>query len=208
MKKVSIIFGGMAYSQLFTLMGFKVVPYKEDNLDIDLICFTGGEDVSPNLYGDDKHKTTYNNPMRDTRETAIFDNAVLNKIPMVGICRGAQFLNVMSGGRMYQDVTNHTRSHMLVDAETGDNVYVSSTHHQMMMPAKNAIILAYSTLGGSREWYDGQVFKRDISNTDYEVLFYPETKCLCFQPHPEFMGEEYVGMQQLFHHYLKEKFGL
>jgi hypothetical protein len=46
--------------------------------------------------------------------------------------------------------------------------------------------VAYSTLGGTREWYDGEVFKRDVSNTDYEVLYYEDTKSLCFQPHPEY----------------------
>lgn len=202
MRKAMIVGGGPAYERLFVSMGFAIVQSLKD---ANVLCFTGGEDVSPELYGDAPHQYTGNNPARDEREADIFFAAKELDIPMVGICRGAQFLNVMSGGRMYQHVSGHTQDHFLIDSETGDSIFVSSTHHQMMMPdEKNAIILAYSTLGGFREWYDGQVFKRDISNTDYEVVFYPDTKCLCFQPHPEFFGSSYEGMQELFRKYLKE----
>ena len=206
---VAIVNGSHEYRDLFNDLGMNVSEYHPEDIDdYALVCFTGGEDVSPDLYGDAKHKYTGNNPFRDEKEKAIFNQCIEYSIPMVGICRGAQFLNVMSGGRMYQHVSNHTRSHMLVNARTGENVYVSSTHHQMMMPGENAIILAYSTLGGEREWYDGQIFKRDISNTDYEVLLYEDTKCLCFQPHPEFYGVEYEDMRELFFTFLKEELGL
>jgi hypothetical protein len=105
---------------------------------------------------------------------------------------------------MYQHVESHTRSHEITDARTGDVVYVSSTHHQMFMPSPEAILVAYSTLGGAREWYDGEVFKRDISKTDYEVVFYPKTRALCFQPHPEFRAEMYQGMFEYFGKLLEE----
>jgi len=125
-------------------------------------------------------------------------------IKSLTITKLGQFLNVMSGGRMYQHVEGHTRSHFLTDARTGREVFVSSTHHQMFMPSPEALLVAFSTIGGSREWYDGEVFKRDISNTDYEVLFYERTKCLCFQPHPEFYGPEYEDMTSYFGELLKE----
>jgi len=114
------------------------------------------------------------------------------------ITKLAQFLNVMSGGRMYQHVEKHTAAHTITDAETGETVYVSSTHHQMMMPAPSGLLVASSSLGGSREWYDGEVFKKDISKEDIEVVYYTHTKCLCFQPHPEFNYAEYDGMREYF----------
>jgi len=204
--KVAIINGSSQYTRLFTqVLGMTEVAFdRDERYPPDLVVFTGGEDVTPALYGDAAHKFTGNSPYRDEQEKAVFNYCVDHDIPMVGICRGAQFLNVMSGGRMYQHVSGHLGNHEIVDMDSGDTIVVSSTHHQMMMPSGKAIIKAISTLGGTREWYDGQVFKRDVSNTDYEVVFYPETRCLCFQPHPEFPGEHYAGMRDYFTHLVNE----
>lgn len=193
--KVFIVNGGGAYYNLFRSLGFILAATKEE---ADIACFTGGADVSPELYGDKKHATTFNSPARDQEEMELFSFFEEKGVPMVGICRGGQFLNVMSGGRMYQHVTMHTRSHEITDARTGRNVFVSSTHHQMFMPSPEAILVAFSTPGGTREWFDGEVARRDVSNTDYEVLYYPNTRCLCFQPHPEFTGHEYQDMHNYF----------
>lgn len=205
-KRVFIVGGGMGgYTALFLKFGFELC---EEPANAHLVVFTGGEDVSPGLYGDEQHVYTYNNPRRDADEKEVFDLCTKYGIPMVGICRGGQFLNVMSGGRMYQHIERHGGDHEMVDNRTGEHVLVSSTHHQMFMPADNAIIVAVATLKGSREWYDGEVFQRDVSNTDYEVLFYKDTKCLCFQPHPEFVAERYVGMVKYFRNLLAEFFDL
>lgn len=184
-----------AYEQLFIKAGFKIVNTPEI---ANLAVFTGGADVTASLYGDSQHPFTDNDVYRDAREATLFHYLKSRKVPMVGICRGGQFLNVMSGGRMYQHVSKHTMAHEIIDARSGETLLVSSTHHQMMFPGEKAEVIAFSNLGGSREWYDGSVFKREVSETDYEVLFYEETKSLCFQPHPEFSSEQYVRMQEYF----------
>ena len=200
---VYIVDGSSPYSRLFEYLGYTVVK----DLDVaTLVCFTGGSDVTPSLYGDKKHHYTGNDVRRDTYEAQMFELALAANIPMVGICRGGQFLNVMSGGRMYQHVEGHCVSHAITDVETGDTIYVSSTHHQMIMPSPEAILVASSTLSGSREWYDGEVFKKDISKEDIEVVYYPHTKALCFQPHPEFTSAEYYGMKVYFEKLIKRFF--
>jgi GMP synthase-like glutamine amidotransferase len=188
MKKVYIVGGNGQYANLFEGLGFSTTG---NIVGADLVCFTGGADVSPHLYGDKKHQYTGSDYARDSFEMRLFDEVRQNGIPMVGICRGGQFLNAMSGGRMYQHVTKHGihGTHDMIDVETGEHIPVTSTHHQMFMPSEQAIIVAIATLGGEREWYDGEVFKRDVSNTDYEVVYYEATNSLCFQPHPEFNGE-------------------
>lgn len=186
MTRIYIAAGSGQYAALFrSQFGMDVVA---DHTEADIICFTGGADVSAELYGDRQHKYTYNDSVRDRREAALFHYCVVESIPMVGICRGGQFLNVMSGGRMYQHVENHTHDHWLTDKRTGEQVFVSSTHHQMMLPGDKALVLGIADQQGSREWYNGQIFERDQSNTDIEVLYYEHTKSLCFQPHPEFTG--------------------
>lgn len=205
MKLVYIIHGSPAYNRLFERFGWGVTKNIEE---ASLVLFTGGEDVSPKLYGDNQHPTTFCNMARDEAEMALFKEARSRKIPVAGICRGAQFLNVMSGGRMYQHVSSHTRDHILIDATTDvdKEVLVSSTHHQMMMPSDSAIILATAREQGSRQWFDGTAAKRDVSEEDIEVVYYPETNALCFQPHPEMSqahGDQYGAMARLFFKYIR-----
>lgn len=164
----------------------------DDPADADLIQFTGGEDVSPMLYGHAKHPTTGNNPMRDDREANIF-NAWVGEKPMTGICRGAQFLNVMSGGTMYQDVDNHAigGEHEIIDWLTDETIMVTSTHHQMMNPEFGADITATASLStykatGKDTEYGDIAFDRDV-----EVAYYGDTNVLCFQPHPEYVDEDH-----------------
>lgn len=197
---VIIVNGSFAYSKLFARLGHREVLSMDQ---ADLVVFTGGADVTPSLYHAAKHRTTGNDPRRDDVEIKYFDKAVERELPMVGICRGGQFLNVMSGGAMYQDVEKHCGPHEITDLESGETVLVSSTHHQMMKPSPEGILVASSTLGGGREWFDGQIFKKDISDEDIEVVFYPHTRALCFQPHPEFVGEIYTGMVRYFETCLK-----
>lgn len=203
MKKVFIAACSAGYTELFQALGYQRT---NDQNEADLVCFTGGSDVSPNLYGDDVHKTTWSDALRDAKERNIFQQCLDNGIPMVGICRGGQFLNVMSGGRMYQHVSKHTQSHELVDVQTGERVYVSSTHHQMIMPSPKALIVATAALGGTREWFDGSIARKDISKEDIEVVYYEHTNTLCFQPHPEFTSVEYEGMKRYFNSLLERFF--
>ena len=200
MKKCAIVNGSQAYAHLFTSLGYAVVDYiiNEQLEPVDLVVFTGGEDVTPQLYDHEAHPTTFNSVFRDQQEATVFEKCVLHSIPMVGICRGSQFLNVMSGGEMYQDVGGHTGSHEITDLITGETVLVSSTHHQMMKPSSEGLLVASSHIGAYREWWDGQIFAREQSEQDFEVVFYPRTKALCFQPHPEFFSVEYEGMRRYF----------
>jgi GMP synthase-like glutamine amidotransferase len=186
-NNVIIINGDAAYHRMFINAGWKVVY---ELAHADLACFTGGADVTPAYYGAEKHHTTWNNINRDVEEKELFDFFKERDVPMVGICRGGQFLNVMSGGAMYQDVTNHTQDHDIIDMETGETIRVTSTHHQMMKPAASAITIATANILSEREWFEGSIACRDESNTGIEVVFYPDTKSLCFQPHPEFRSEE------------------
>lgn len=202
MTNVYIEHSSMQYKSMFKKLGFNVVV---DVDAADLVCFTGGSDVTPDLYGE-PNLASYNDVYRDEKEKRLFEFCLENKIPMVGICRGGQFLNVMSGGKMYQDVTNHGGSHYLVDEETGETVYVSSTHHQMMLPNdESAIIIAKSRgVRSHREWYFNNIRKRDENDEGIEVVYYTHTNCLCFQPHPEFDG--YPGMTNYFRSLLNRCF--
>lgn len=187
--RVYIVGIASAYGTMFVNAGWEVV----DNIEgADLVQFTGGSDVSPTLYGEATHPRTHTHPARDEQEAKIFDKCIELGKPMAGICRGGQFLNVMSGGTMVQDVQGHaiTGGHEVFECHTGDTYNVTSTHHQMMRPGDNAILVACADNIGKRKQHcdsNGDILA--ITDTvDVEVCYYPKTNCLCFQPHPEFFN--------------------
>ena len=184
--QVLVVGGNMGVTQMFMQAGFGIVAELEK---ADIVCFTGGADVNPELYGEPNVKS-YVDKDRDLREQAVFEACKAMNLPMVGICRGAQLLNVLSGGRMWQDVDNHAigDTHQLNCSHTGEIYDVSSTHHQMMRPSEDALVLATAKLSTYKlSGADGLVKMTD-KDFDVEVAWYPKTKCLCFQPHPEFFN--------------------
>lgn len=76
---------------------------------MDGFLFTGGQDISPKLYGEEAIFGCDVCEERDSMEIEIFREAVirLNK-PSLGICRGLQFFNVVLGGTLYQDLSQKT----------------------------------------------------------------------------------------------------
>ena len=72
----------------------------------DGIILTGGEDINPLEYNDTTNIKVCGriNYSRDTLERKLFDYAFENKIPLVGVCRGMQMMNVASGGTLYGDI--------------------------------------------------------------------------------------------------------
>lgn len=190
MASVCVIGGGVSYHKMFRTAGFNI----ESISGADLICLTGGVDVSPQRYNSKAHPSTVYDEVRDKADERAFLYAVERGIPIVGICRGAQFLNVENGGSMFQNVDGHTQSHNLVDLQEEKVIGVTSTHHQMMRPLLDRceLVAVAEGVSSKREWMekDGSPWTSYYSYQDVEVVFYPDTKSLCFQPHPEFAGAD------------------
>jgi putative glutamine amidotransferase len=73
--------------------------------EFDGFLFTGGQDVSPDIYG--AEKTGYCGPVckeRDAMESILFDEALGLDKSALGICRGIQLFNALLGGTLYQDI--------------------------------------------------------------------------------------------------------
>lgn len=70
---------------------------------LDGLVFTGGKDIAPDAYGQPAHPHT-DEPGRDrdTWEFALLAEALHRGLPVLGICRGAQLLNVALGGTLHQ----------------------------------------------------------------------------------------------------------
>ena len=98
-----------------------VLPLEMTEKDTDQIVatcngflFTGGQDVAPELYGTkDTTGTVVSSPERDKLETLLLKKALQADKPILGICRGFQFLNAFLGGTLWHDLPSQHPSEIV-----------------------------------------------------------------------------------------------
>lgn len=72
---------------------------------VDGLFFAGGNDLDPRLYGEPPHlRLGQLEPLRDRCECALIREAYERQVPVLGVCRGIQSMNVALGGSLYQDL--------------------------------------------------------------------------------------------------------
>ncbi|OUV77184.1 MAG: hypothetical protein CBC90_06135 [Acidimicrobiaceae bacterium TMED130] len=113
---------------------------------LDGILMSGGADIDPKRYGAEPEPELQSiEPARDEFELKILELVYECELPVAGICRGLQILNVHAGGSLYQDVPPHsvrdkapsTRVHdittekgSILEKLYGEKLEVNSLHHQ------------------------------------------------------------------------------
>jgi putative glutamine amidotransferase len=103
--------------------------------ELDGLVLTGGGDVDPVLYGEDRHPTVDDaEPGRDEFEIDLARRAVAEDLPLLAICRGAQVLNVAAGGTLVQDIPSEIASdlsHSIQEPKhaVAHDVHVSAGSH-------------------------------------------------------------------------------
>lgn len=192
----------MKYLQLIAKdKNIKVVKHSDlDSIPrslIDLVLFTGGEDINPEIYGEELGKYTSINKERDSLEQSIYYN--LENSPKLGICRGAQFLTVMSGGKLIQDVAGHNQAHNISFFRSPNSSHLiyttSSSHHQMMYPfnldENKYFIHGFSEYFRSNSYLNGnnEQIELPLNFVEPEIIHYKETNSLCIQGHPEWIPQ-------------------
>ena len=191
--------------------------YREFFSLVDGFLLTGGVDLDPRLYGGDVDNETLSSPVpvREKVEFRVLDYAFEHDVPLLGICRGIQLLNVYKGGSLYenladylpevddegqqvkhwQDIEYAKPSHrvklvegsLLGELLQTDTVTVNSMHHQ-----------------GVRELGEGLEPMAFGPGGLVEALRAPELAfAVGLQWHPEYLGE-HGGLNRIFERLVSE----
>jgi putative glutamine amidotransferase len=113
---------------------------------LDGLVLAGGADVDPTTYGQEPApETGAPRPERDASEFALVHAALKNDLPVLGVCRGMQVLNVALGGTLHQHVDGHNpapsvfehteifvRSDSTLEGILGRGTTVQCHHHQAL----------------------------------------------------------------------------
>lgn len=140
---------------------------------MDGLLLTGGADIDPARYGEAVDGSTGIEADRDALEAAAWEAAAGRGLPVLGICRGFQAINVFSGGRLLQHVRGHAGpsyghgpaarhpmrlvpgsmlARVLVPTNVrGGVLEVNSYHHQAVRPSDLAPGLVASAFASSGE---------------------------------------------------------
>jgi putative glutamine amidotransferase len=96
---------------------------------IEGLMLTGGDDVAPSLYGEQRHPAnTDAEPGRDEFEIGLIAAARNRRVPIFAICRGVQVLNVACGGTLVQDIPSQVKGALVHDLPVPPNQSYSLAH--------------------------------------------------------------------------------
>lgn len=171
-------------------LGYKHTSKLEE---ADVIIFGGGADVSPETYQEEAASSTYASKNKEEQEIKDFKEGRRLGKKFLGICRGAQLLTALAGGKLIQDVSGHSGSHKMTTYD-GVTIDVNSIHHQMCNPYTMKDPTSYRILS----WSTNRLSKRYIGARDKSVYlpwgfkevesaYYPKINAIAYQFHPEMM---------------------
>ena len=179
-----------------------LVPGTKTLPEVDGLLLPGGWDVDPSFYGEARDNTVKEtDPELDATELSMFQQARERELPMLGICRGQQVINVAMGGSLIQHLEDHDahaigRKHLVhavaVDqsSELGratgtERVRVNSLHHQAIGKIASGL---HSTARGD----DGTI--EGVESDDGLIV--------AVQCHPEELTDDFPWARSLFERFV------
>lgn len=171
---------------------------------LDGLVLTGGADLDPALYGEQRYPTTdRTSPERDKTEMALARQALEQNMPTLAICRGMQLLNVALGGTLHQHLPEDIGT--LVTHRTADDKPERHSSRLVSSSRLASIFDANKTDGVS--WHHQGIKKlaaglTPVAYADDNLIEAVELDdhpwCIGVQWHPEMSAEDDAAQQRLF----------
>ncbi len=178
---------------------------------LDGVVFTGGHDVWPQRFGEEPVKQVVEiTHERDQLELILFEKAYGAGVPILGICRGLQVVNIAQGGTLYQDIYSQVESvgghsfgynpedvyHSIQIEDSsimkeiyGEKIaYVNSEHHQAIKDLGRDLKVTSRAADGIIE---------SIESTNDRFV-------LAVQYHPEAIAPKYPEHREIFNHFIRK----
>lgn len=191
-----------------------LIPFLKE---MDAFVFQGGSDIAPQSYGEIpiQNGRWPGDLYRDQYELKIMNFAFKNNIPILGICRGFQLLNVFFKGTLYQDIPSEIKSDILHrDALIYDKVSHEATietgHLKKIYPSYSKIKVNSVHHQGVKKLGEGlEVEARSVGDNMVEAFSYNRDQkfILGVQWHPEFslsLKNEVVDPVPLYDYFLNK----
>lgn len=116
---------------------------------LDGVLLPGGGDVDPHLYGQEPIEACYDvNPAQDALDLAVVRAALGTDLPVLGICRGHQLLNVVYGGTLIQDMAASSVAHNGPSPDEGEPA--TWVWHDVGLAAGSKVAALYGAAADSR----------------------------------------------------------
>lgn len=191
-RKIYVIGGSNGYANW---MNGSITRNMEE---ANLVVLTGGADINPSLYGEKVGQYTHFYDHRDELEIREYHQAKMLKKKIIGICRGAQLMTVMNGGKLIQHMS-HRGNHGMTTFD-GETVIINSLHHQMCYPfdIPGAKVLGWCSETQKSPVHlngDNQEVELPDDFVEPEIIYFNENE-LGIQYHPEMMSDSMSGMQK------------
>ncbi len=192
-----------------------IVPITDDTAVLDAylkeadgVLISGGVDVDPAFYGEVKKETCkFTHRLQDDTGLYLLKYAIENKLPVFGICRGLQLINVFFGGTLYQDINTEIPEVLEHNPDTEDSVLshdvrvernsllhritevetlsVNTVHHQAIKVLGKGLIVNAKSTDGIIEAVEGP------------------NGLIAVQWHPEVLQASHIHHAKIFDYFIK-----
>ena len=156
---------------------------------LDGVVIGGGDDIDPELYAGLDDGTTRPDRERDALEVAVIEHALARDLPVLGICRGAQLVNVVLGGNLHQDIRSmrrRTSNRRTILPRKTVHVEPPSRLRKIMGPERTRVnSLHYQAVDRLGEGME--VVARDLDGIVQGIERAASTLCIGVQWHPEYL---------------------
>lgn len=183
-----------SYTEYFDRFDVNLIPVPNigrtikkyfDALKIEGIILSGGGDVHPSLYGGDPTYPGNYSPDRDGTEKTLLEIALDGSLPVLGICRGMQLINVHFGGKLIQNIKTDV-ANAVDHVGTTHRITISEDSITSNLGTNTAEVNSYHNQGFTKDQLSPEFIPFAVAEDQtIEGIYHPRYAIAAVMWHPE-----------------------